>query len=177
MDERLFRFHSIDNRDYLATSYEQGWHEEKPTKQEILVKRTLIPTNNQLKKIRKDLIGHWVSNGRTFPFDPELSDYESIEDSYFRCIFSEDSFKIEYGGMLINDTNKIPKKVEYNGVWEIGETGNYLLLTTTEGYTKYLTLVELNQNEAIISMNTKAVDSDWVDVNHSIELSKAGNRR
>lgn len=177
MDEILLRVYSAENNNYLATSYEQGWYTEIPSKHEILIKRNPIPTNRQLKRIKKDLIGHWTSNLRAFPFDPELSDYESIEDCYFEFIFSEETFKIEYGGVMINDSTKTPKKVEYNGAWEIGKTGNYLLLTTNEGYTKYLTLVEINQTEALISMNTKAVDSDWVDVNHSIELSKAGNRR
>ncbi|MEQ8712311.1 MAG: hypothetical protein RIC80_04805, partial [Cyclobacteriaceae bacterium] len=157
---------------YLVDSFEQGWYREPPTKHRVLLKKEVLPSKRDIKKLEKSLLGKWHSIGTAFPFYPELSGYDSIHSEYLTLDFSKSTFLIEYGANLIGKDTSLYKVNRLNGEWELGRTGKYVFLETDEGYHRYMTIKNVTDSSAIVSVSLWAIDEVFIEWQRSIELIK-----
>ncbi len=170
--ERLFRIYSDSANRFFAQTFEENW-KEPSSRQELVFIRAILPIKKELNEIKKSLLGTWALDDTLLPFDPDLSEYKSFDDQYYELIFSKNGeFSISYGGVLMDDNERIPSSKQIRGTWEVGSTGHYIKMKIDDYYIKYMTIIGLSTNSLSIAMDTESPDFEITYSNHQIRLKR-----
>ena len=171
LDDKMFRLFSDSGNSYQAQIYEFE-HDKLPTKRELSLVSAELPSENELNTLKKMLIGMWKLNGQLLEGDTLLTDLD-IQNEFYELRFTKDGkYTALYEGISSNkeDTQLFSEKTD--GIWEVGYTGEYILLRENNEHEKYLTLTQLTEQLLWFNAEFELPDTDNTVVYSQIKMIK-----
>lgn len=172
LEERMYRVYAQSYNKLNAQLFENIYDDIPFKKQKIVFTKKTLPKEEKLSKTKEVLYGDWINGNKAFFTSSPISILSEYDNqSYELRLLRDGNFSINYSGTLLEDNKEYERSI--NGTWELGRTGKFIILTTSKGFIKLVSILELTQNVLSISLEIEDIkEDDFYISNHTVNLKK-----
>jgi hypothetical protein len=169
MNYNVYHIYDRDKDTLIGNTFEHYiFATEPPPLNIIKLSKNKLLDKAQLSLIESKLIGRWIAINNPIPLN-EFSGFDTIINQKFVIEFMVDNtFELIKAGTLVNRMVETQKEIVLSGVWEVSETGKYIVLKPIDSWIKYLTLLNLTEDYLEIYYEIESFDGGLISINNGI---------